>query len=741
MTKSTFATVKETPHQIKRCAIYLRVSKALKRKGKTERDYTSIDAQRDTCLNFIRTQPGWVFASEYIDDGRSGKNLKRASVQRLFADINARKIDAVVVYKIDRLSRSIRDFSDIMRQFENYGVAFASVTQTFSTDTAMGKLIVNILMSFAEFEREMTAERTSDKIEATRREGKWSGGPSPLGYDYAEGTLTINDTEAPTVREAFALYLKLRSSFDVAARLNADGRATKERGPADARRRANGWTKEMVTRVLRNPIYIGMIPYAGEAFDGEHAPIIERETFEAARAILDANTIDGKRHGRNANYVLQGVLRCACEARTGEPCGHAMAPGSGGKGSGRYRYYRCVGKEKGRNDCPSRPLPAEAIESFVLDRLRDIASAGAVAAELIAYAHQLTAFDRPALAARAAEYPARIADLSARGADVADRMIRANAGARSIMENQLEALGAELETQQRELGEIQARIATIDAVSSEAGWIVEQLAAIDRTWENLTPDTRGHLIRSMVRSVDVNETANEIAITFAALDTGRRALGSDSDAIVSVARGELYRVRGRAVAFTPDAPPPALAPVRRPARLASMLALAHHMQRAIDAGTYRDQAELARALGFTRARITQVSNLTCIAPDIQAEILALEAVDGREPLHERALRPVMAPLAWTRQREAWTRVKATIGASPVNRQRAASDQNRPDGDTPRASARRAPPAVKSPSGKVARASAGKPGPARAVALNGKRGKAGARGSASANARGAKRARG
>jgi len=383
-------------------------------------------------------------------------------------------------------------------------------------------------------------------------------------------------------------------------------------------------------------------------------------------------------------------------------------------------------------------LPAEAIESFVLDRLREIASAGTVAAELIAYAHQLTAFDRPALVARAADYPARIADLSARGADVADRMIRANAGARSIMESQLEAMGAELETQQRELGEIQSRIATIDAVSSEAGWIVEQLAAIDRTWENLTPDTRGHLIRATVRSVDVNETANEIAITFAALDTGRRALGSDSDAIVRVAARELYRVRRRAVAFTPDAPPPALAPVRRPARLASMLALAHHIQRAIDSGKYRDQADLARALGFTRARITQVSNLTCIAPDIQAEILALEAVDGREPLHERALRPVMAPLVWTRQREAWARIKASMGAEPVKQESAPSDQNRPDGDKPRASGPRAPHAVKSPSGKRARASAEKQGRAGAVALNGKRGKAGAGGSASANARGANR---
>jgi hypothetical protein len=309
------------------------------------------------------------------------------------------------------------------------------------------------------------------------------------------------------------------------------------------------------------------------------------------------------------------------------------------------------------------------------------------------------------------------------------------------MENQLEKIGAELETQQRELGDLQAKIATLDAVASEAGWIVDQLATLEQAWPTLTPDTRGHLIRAMVRSVDVNETANEIAIVFAALDTGRRALGSDTDSIVSVARGELYRVRGRGVSFTADAPRATPDPVRRPARVASMLALAHHMERAIHAGKYRDQAELARALGFTRARITQVSNMTCIAPDIQAEILALEAVDGREPLHERTLRPVMAPLVWTRQREAWARVRATIGAPPVNPDGATGDQNRPDGDKPRASAPPASPAVKSPSVKRARASAEKQGPARDVALNGKRAKAGARGSASANTRETRKARG
>lgn len=668
---------KQAP-RVRRVGVYLRVSKALKHKGKTDKDYTSIDSQRDTCLSFIRTQPGWTFAAEYVDDGRSGKNLNRPSVRRMFADIDSGAIDAIVVYKVDRLSRSIRDFSDIMRVFERHDVAFASVTQTFSTDTAMGKLIVNILMSFAEFEREMTAERTADKIAAAVREGRWPGGPSPLGYDYADSMLHVNEAEAAIVREAFASYLKLRSAFDVAAKLNADKRPPKVRGDKD-KSTARAWTKDAVIRVLRNPVYIGKLAHDGETFDGVHSAIVPADTFEAARAILDAQAIDGKRTGRNAAYVLQSVLRCGCVLQSGEACGHAMSPGSGGKGNGRYRYYRCVGKEKGANACEARPLPADAIEAFVVDRLREIASAGQVTAELTRFADRLESIERPGLVTRAAEYAPRIAQVSASGSELADRMVQANAGARSFMERQLETLGAELETLQSELAALQARIATIDAVVSEARWIVDQLATVGATWDHASHETRGHIVRAMVRSVHVNEAANEIAIVFSPLESGRRALDVDADAGVSVVKGALYRVRGRAVAFTPDAPPAELAPVRRPARIASLLALAHHMDQAIRDGKYADRAQLARALGLTRARITQVANLTCLAPDIQAEILALEAVDGREPIRERALRPVCAPLMWDRQREIWAQVKAS--APLVNQQSGASDQNRADRDS------------------------------------------------------------
>ena len=507
---------KDDPARVRKCAVYLRVSKALKSKGKAIGEYTSIDAQRDTCLEYIKRKPGYTYVDQYIDDGRSGKNLNRKSVQRLFADIDAGKIDTVIVYKMDRLSRSVRDFHNMIGRFAHLGVNFVSVTQNLSTDKSdpFGALSLNMLMSFAEFERAMTAERTAEKIEATRRDGRWAGGPAPLGYANHRGALTIVESEAAIVREIFALYLETRSALDVASKLNAAGRATRVRGK-ETPRSAPAWTKDMVTRTLRNPVYIGKIAHYDEVFDGHHTPIMDGESFDAAATVLAAQGIDGTHHGRNAAYTLQGVLRCGCTGRSGESCGHAMSPGSGGKGKGRYRYYRCVGKEKGRDDCPARPLPAEAIEGFVIDRLREIAAAGQVSADLAAYASELVTTERAATESRIAEHPAKIAKLSEQGAVLADRMMDAKPGERAILSTQLEKTGAELQALQGELSDTTARLTTIDAVASEARWIGEQLGAIGESWAQLTDETRGHLVRAMVRSVTVNEPANEIAIVFA----------------------------------------------------------------------------------------------------------------------------------------------------------------------------------------------------------------------------------
>jgi DNA invertase Pin-like site-specific DNA recombinase len=650
---------KDTAPRAKRAALYLRVSdptenktRAKKRKGaSTNKDFTSIDAQRTSGMAYIESQ-NWRFAAEYVDDGRSGKDLKRSSVQRMFADLEAGKIDVVVVYKIDRLSRSLSDFVSVMKRFEARNVAFASVTQNFQTDTPVGKLTLNILASFAEFEREMIIERTRDKIAATRAQGMWSGGLPPLGYDLIDGALVVNHAEAETVRYIFARYLETHSARDVARVLNDEKRPIKVRGKTAA-----AWTKDMVTRVLRNAVYTGVILHNDETFPGKHDPIVDADTFKRAGARLEANAIEGKRVGGNPLYTLQSVLRCACVTSTGAACDSSMAPGSSGNAKGNYRYYRCVGKEKGRHACPSHPLPADAIETFVVDRLREIAAEGRVAADLAAYTRGLIETHRPALSTQAEALRARVADANERGARLADQMSRAKPGTRRLLESKADEISAEIETLESEQGEIETRISAIDSAQSETAWLISQLESFGGAWDLLTPENQGRLIRGMVRSVDANEKQNRISITFAPLDDTRRALLIESpDSLVRVVEGELYRERGRAVAFTADAPPAPRAPVRRPAKVARMLALAHHVDRSIADGTHEDLADVARKLTLTRARISQVVTLLSLAPDIQAEVLALESVDGMEPIHERSVRPIAHVLPWDKQRAAWRSV-------------------------------------------------------------------------------------
>lgn len=655
----------------KRAAIYLRVSveteqkqNAKRRKGRsTNADYSSLDAQRDRTLAFIASQPGWRFVEQYVDDGRSGKDLNRSDLQRMFKDMEAGKIDVVVVYKIDRLSRSLRDFVATMERFTKLGVAFADVTMGFNTAAAsgVGRLTLNILAAFAEFEREMIVQRTRDKIEATRQKGLWSGGISPLGYDLKDGALIVNDSEAETVRAIFKRYLATRSVRDVAQSLNAEKRAIKQRG-----RQARAWTPSMVARVLRNAVVTGVITHGANVYQGRHAAIVDHDTFKAAQAMLDANTIEGERTGRNPEYVLQGIIRCTCGTPAGRACDSAMAPGNSGNHKGSYRYYRCVGREKGRDGCKSRALPAAAIESFVVERLRNIAAGGTVATNLAAHARELVTKHRPAIVARVEALTTRVSELAETNARLIESMASANDRTRAKLADRARSAQADQTTCESDLATARQHLDAIDAAQAESAWLSEQLASFDAVWDLLEPEFRGRLLRGLVRSVNVDEPAHKIEIVFAPLDETRRAIlagKGDSDRFVSVVSGELHRERTtRAIGFTADAPPPPKPRATRPAKIARLLALAHHVDAAIASGACDDLATMAARLKFTRARVTQLMDLTMLAPDIQEQILNMVAVDGREPLRERTLRPVMAHMQWDRQRAEWARLMTARNA-------------------------------------------------------------------------------
>jgi len=293
----------------KRCAIYTRKSS----EEGLEQGFNSLEAQRDACEAYIRSQQheGWVLARSCYDDGGfSGGNLERPALQRLLADIRAGRIDIVVVYKVDRLTRSLADFARLVEILDAEGVSFVSVTQQFNTTSSMGRLTLNVLLSFAQFEREVTGERIRDKIAASKKKGLWMGGNVPLGYDANERALVINPAEAETVRRIFALYRELGCVRRVKEEADRLGLRTKRSTTANGiERGGTPLSRGHIYALLANPIYRGRIAHKGALYPGQHPALIEDETWTAVRARLAANAGNHKhRAGAVEPSLLAGLL-------------------------------------------------------------------------------------------------------------------------------------------------------------------------------------------------------------------------------------------------------------------------------------------------------------------------------------------------------------------------------------------------------------------------------------------------
>lgn len=362
---------KTKPHELVRCAVYTRKST----EEGLEQEFNSLDAQREAAEAFIKSQAseGWVCLPESYDDGGyTGGNMERPALQRLMADIASGRIDAVVVYKVDRLSRSLLDFARMMETFDKRNVSFVSVTQQFNTATSMGRLVLNVLLSFAQFEREIISERTRDKIAAARRKGKWSGGLPLLGYDIdpVATRLIVNDHEAKRVRQIFALYLEHQSLLTVVQELARRGWRNKCWRTRKGRERGGQpFSRTSLYRLLTNVTYIGKVRYKEEVHPGAHRAIIDSAAFGRVQEILQANGPGrGPQAATHSGAFLQGLVRCAA-------CACAMTPTHSNKnGRTRYRYYVCSqGQKNGRDTCPSKSISAPALETFVLEQIRRLA--------------------------------------------------------------------------------------------------------------------------------------------------------------------------------------------------------------------------------------------------------------------------------------------------------------------------------------------------------------------------------
>lgn len=481
--------------ETKRCAIYTRKSTTLG----LEQDFNSLDAQRDSCLAYIERQPGWKLVDERYDDGGfTGANTDRPAFQRLMGDIDAGKVDVIVVYKVDRLSRSLLDFVKVMERLNTAGASFVSVTQNFSTADAMGRLTMNMLMSFAEFEREMISERTRDKIAGARRKGKWTGGPVPFGYSAKDKKLYVNEPEAHVVREAFTLFLQHRQMAVVVRELNRRG--LPPRASRRTSKRGLLWTKDSIARVLRSPLYVGLMMHGDELFPGEHPPLIDESTHQQAQRLLGASGRELRVTGTNPEYVLRGLLRCGL-------CGEAMCPGSTTKKSGKaYRFYRCSTRDKfGKEKCSAKPLPAGAIEDFVVERIADVTTDGTLAERTKSKLQARIAKARADYVELRRALNTRIADCSATASKLADEVARLEGRARELVEAKLRIEANNLEAAESQLRAVDKDAVDLELDASHLEWFVNALRDFGNVWMNMTPENQGRLLRAVVADVRVNE--------------------------------------------------------------------------------------------------------------------------------------------------------------------------------------------------------------------------------------------
>ena len=358
----------KTPVRKVRCAIYTRVSTD----ERLDMEFNSLDAQREAALVVhcqSQKHEGWILVGDRYDDGGfSGGTMERPALQRLLRDVESGRIDVIVVYKVDRLSRSLTDFARIVEVFEKNNASFVSITQQFNTTTSMGRLTLNILLSFAQFEREVIGERIRDKFAASRRKGMWMGGIPPLGYDVRDRKLVVNETEAELVRLIFTRFLRVGSATKLAQELRRAGHTTKSWTTQDGKHRpGKPIDKGAIYKILNNRIYLGEAVHKGDELSrrarGDHR---SRRPGTRCTSILAENTV-ARANGTRAQTpaLLRGLIFA--------PGGHAMTPSHSRKSGKLYRYYVATDAiRQGYAECPVRSVPAAEVEEAVVAQVRHL---------------------------------------------------------------------------------------------------------------------------------------------------------------------------------------------------------------------------------------------------------------------------------------------------------------------------------------------------------------------------------
>ena len=493
-----------TAPAVTRAAIYTRKSTT----AGLDSNFTSLQNQRERAEAYVTSQ-GWTVDTTPFDDGGfSGGNADRPALQELLRRVENREFDVIVVYRLDRISRSLVDFVKIHDFLDKHGVALVSVTESINTTTAHGRMMVNVLLSFAQYERELAAERTRHKIEAARRKGKWTGGRPVLGYDVVDGCLAVNKDEVPQVNAIFDLYVETTSLIAVVQELNRRGWRQKKWVTKTGRTcGGNLWNKSSLRTLLANPLYIGKQRLGDETFKGEHKAIVTKKLFDQVQSLIVGNRDScGSATRTGAGFLLRGLLRCsACDA--------AMTPTSTMRRGKAYRYYVCSAAQKrGHATCPSKSIPADKAEAFVVDQVRRIgadpklqeqtfrAAVGQVKAQRRGLRRERKMLER---------------DLTTCRADV-ERLV----GAVSRVEGSAaDAIAGELKKAQDHTGTIEARLSEIDdelqrlkAQDVNRDDLARTLEEFQPIWHALLVPERERVMQLLVESIDYDGGAGTMSI-------------------------------------------------------------------------------------------------------------------------------------------------------------------------------------------------------------------------------------
>jgi site-specific DNA recombinase len=467
-------------------------------------EYNSLQAQEDICKTYLgmrsrdlAAQENWEHAQTYVDSGLSGGTLERPALRRLIQDVEAGGIQIVVVYKIDRLSRSIGQFYQVWNVLERMGVDLVSATQDLNTTTSQGKLMLNMLLSFGQFEREQIGERTRDKVAAARRNGRWTGGTPTLGYDVDPkgGRLVVNQDETVLVREIFRLYLQAPSLTKIVKELTQRGWRRKTWTRRDGTlREGSDFDKPSLLRLLKNPLYAGKVHHRGTLYPGEHEAIVDDATWSRVQVHLRHNGSTGGKDVRNKHgAILKGLIRCAA-------CGSAMTHSFTRKGNVLYRYYVCVSRlKKGAHACPDGKIAAHEAERQVVDRIREIGNDPELIAEVVQQAKSQLDDRRVALEVEQRQLGN---DLKRERASLR-RLAAGHSrdGDASAVTARLAGIQHRIETVERRLVTVGQNLDSAKRQAIDERQVAAALSAFDSVWGALVPAEQARILGLLIERI------------------------------------------------------------------------------------------------------------------------------------------------------------------------------------------------------------------------------------------------